>query len=177
MKPSVDGRRGDRSGWKLVGNSSKWERPVGETTQDGARISHYRQNQNNPTLTKSRQTRAPFSVYMRDVGNFQTKIHSVQIRDTYFISRAVRCDVFSDIFVNIFICRSIRLRSVYIGAAWIPAIKLALFTFISLQRLTPMPTRIGNSFSKSKNIFFGQNSWRTGGTCWLSSARGGRVTP
>ena len=23
MKPSVDGRRGDRSGWKLVGNSSK----------------------------------------------------------------------------------------------------------------------------------------------------------
>ena len=54
MKPSVDGRRGDRSGWKLVGNSSKWERPVGETTQDGARISHYRQNQNNPTLTKSR---------------------------------------------------------------------------------------------------------------------------
>ena len=60
MKPSVDGRRGDRSGWKLVGNSSKWERPVGETTQDGARISHYRQNQNNPTLTKSRQTRAPF---------------------------------------------------------------------------------------------------------------------
>ena len=62
-------------------------------------------------------------------------------------------DVFSDIFVNIFICRSIRLRSVYIGAAWIPAIKLALFTFISLQRFTPMPTRIGNSFSKSKNIF------------------------
>ena len=86
-------------------------------------------------------------------------------------------DVFSDIFVNIFICRSIRLRSVYIGAAWIPAIKLALFTFISLQRFTPMPTRIGNSFSKSKNIFFGQNSWRTGRTCWLSSARGGRVTP
>ena len=50
MKPSVDGRRGDRSGWKLVGNSSKWERPVGETTQAGARISHYRQNQNNPHL-------------------------------------------------------------------------------------------------------------------------------
>ena len=86
-------------------------------------------------------------------------------------------DVFSDIFVNIFICRSIRLRSVYIGAAWIPAIKLALFTFISLQRFTPMPTRIGNSFSKSKNIFFGQNSWRAGRTCWLSSAKGGRVTP
>ena len=91
MKPSVDGGRGDRSGWKLVGNPSKWERPVGETTQAGARISHYRQNQNNPTLTKSRQTRAPFSVYMRDVGNFRTKIHSVQIWDTYFTSRAVRC--------------------------------------------------------------------------------------
>ena len=112
----------------------------------------------------------PFSVYMRDVGNFRTQIHSLQIRDTYFISRAVRCDVFSDIFVNIFICRSIRLRSVYIGAAWIPAIKLALFTFISLQRFTPMPTRIGNSFSKPKNSVFGQKSLRTGGICWLSFA-------
>ena len=87
---------------------------------------------------------------MRDVGNFRTKIHSLQIRDTYVF------DVRSDIFVNIFICRSIRLRSVYIGAAWIPAIKLALFTFISLQRFTLMPTRIGNSFSKSKNSVFGQ---------------------
>ena len=58
----------------------------------------------------------------------------------------------SNIFVIFFICRSITLRSVYIGAAWIPAIKLALFTFISLQRFTPMPTRIGNSFSKPKNI-------------------------
>ena len=62
---------------------------MGETTQDGARISHYRQNQNNPTLTKSRQTRAPFSVYMRDVGNFRTKIHILQIWDIHITSRTV----------------------------------------------------------------------------------------
>ena len=95
---------------------------------------------------------------------FKLEIHTLLLRlsDVF--------DVFSNIFVNIFICRSIRLRSVYIGAAWIPAIKLALFTFISLQRFTPMPTRIGNSFSKSKNSVFGQKSLRTGGICWLSFA-------
>ena len=38
------------TGWKLPGNSFKWERDGPATTQAGARISHYRQNQNNPHL-------------------------------------------------------------------------------------------------------------------------------
>ena len=93
MKPSVDGRRGDRSGWKLVGNSSKWERPVGWGRPP--RLGHA-----SPITGKTKTTQLspspdrqehPFSVYMRDVGNFRTQIHSLQIRDTYFTCRAVRC--------------------------------------------------------------------------------------
>ena len=38
------------TGRKLPGNSFKWERGGPATTQAGARISHYRQNQNNPHL-------------------------------------------------------------------------------------------------------------------------------